>query len=145
MQVVVTENITLDGVIELTGDWFAPVESDDPGESDIVDELRAQMQSQDGLLLGRSTFESFRGYWPQQDHDTTGITHHLNSVEKYVISNSLESPDWDDCPAQPASRRGRGTEATAGKRPLRHREHLGRASPDRRRPRGRVSPPLRRN
>lgn len=35
-----------------------------------------------------------RGFWPQQHDDTTGVTDHLNSVSKYVISRTLEDPSW---------------------------------------------------
>jgi dihydrofolate reductase len=46
------------------------------------------------LLLGRVTFEQFRGYWPHQKDDTTGITAHLNSVSKYVVSHTMQDPAW---------------------------------------------------
>ncbi len=35
-----------------------------------------------------------RGFWPQQHDDTTGVTDHLDSVSKYVISRTLEDPSW---------------------------------------------------
>jgi dihydrofolate reductase len=54
------------------------------------------MKCQDGLLLGRVTFEQFRGYWPQQKDDSTGITAHLNSVSKYVVSRRLLEPAWEN-------------------------------------------------
>jgi dihydrofolate reductase len=97
MQLAVTENITLDGVIEATGGWFSPA-GDKSGVdvSDIEAELREQMQREDGLLLGRATFEQFQGYWPAQTDDRTGITDHLNKVHKYVISTKLESPAWQN-------------------------------------------------
>jgi dihydrofolate reductase len=97
MRLVVTENITLDGVIEATGGWFSP--AGDEGAVDVSDieaELREQMKREDGLLLGRKTFDLFRGYWPAQTDDTTGITDHLNTVQKYVVSTTLESPEWQN-------------------------------------------------
>jgi dihydrofolate reductase len=54
------------------------------------------MEAQDPLLLGRVTFESFREYWPKQTDDTTGITAHLNEVQKYVMSSTLEDPQWEN-------------------------------------------------
>jgi len=36
-----------------------------------------------------------RSYWPQQTDDTTGVTDYLNKVAKYVVSASLEDPDWE--------------------------------------------------
>jgi dihydrofolate reductase len=92
---VVTENQTLDGVIEQVGDWFAPA-SGDADDADIVVTLRGQMETQTALLLGRNTFDSFRKYWPAQTGDTTGIRDHLNRVLKYVFSRTLEEPGWEN-------------------------------------------------
>jgi len=94
VQLVVTQNITLDGVIEMIGDWFDPAGGEDGVDnSDLVAVLRRQMEAEDALLLGRNTFESFRGYWPQQTDDTTGITDHLNEVQMYVVSSTLRDPE----------------------------------------------------
>jgi dihydrofolate reductase len=93
--IAVTENATLDGVIEQIGDWFTPA-AGDADDADIVATLREQMQSQTALLLGRNTFESFRKYWPAQTGDTTGIRTHLNRVAKYVFSRTLEEPGWEN-------------------------------------------------
>lgn len=97
MQLVVTQNITLDGVIEMIGDWFDPTGGEDGVDSsDLVAVLRQQMEAEDALLLGRNTFESFRGYWPRQTDDTTGITDHLNEVQKYVVSSTVHDPEWEN-------------------------------------------------
>jgi dihydrofolate reductase len=93
---IVTENATLDGVIEQVGDWFSPAGGDaENDDSDIVATLREQMGAEAALLLGRKTFESFRGYWPARTADTTGITAHLNRVQKFVISSTLNDPRWE--------------------------------------------------
>ena len=42
------------------------------------------------------TYEQFRGYWPQQKDDSTGITAHLNSVSKYVVSHTMQEPAWEN-------------------------------------------------
>ena len=92
---IVTENITLDGVIDATEGWFNP--AGDEGEvdqSDVEAALRRQSEAADALLLGRVTFEDMRGYWPLQTDDTTGITDYLNEVSKYVVSGTLQDPDW---------------------------------------------------
>jgi dihydrofolate reductase len=94
---VVTENMTVDGVIDLAEGWFSPAGpggSDDT--SDIEAMLRGHMEAQDALLLGRVTFESFREYWPKRTDDTTGVTAHLNRVQKYVLSSTLEDPQWEN-------------------------------------------------
>ena len=72
-ELVMTENITLDGVIDAAEGWFAPSgDNDETDASDVLAVLQQQMKRQDGLLLGRVTFEQFRGYWPQQKDDSTG-------------------------------------------------------------------------
>jgi dihydrofolate reductase len=93
---VVTENITLDGVIEATGGWFAP-SGDDPGidRSDVESAIREHCEAADAFLVGRVTFEEMRGYWPHQTDDTTGISDYLNAVSKYVVSSTLRDPDWE--------------------------------------------------
>jgi dihydrofolate reductase len=93
-ELIVTENITLDGVIDATEGWFNPA-GDDIDQSDVEAALREQFEAADGLLLGRVTFEQMRGYWPLQTDDTTGITDYLNNVSKYVVSSTLQNPQWE--------------------------------------------------
>ncbi len=93
---IVTENITLDGVIEATDNWFGPA-GNDPAEvdqSDHEDAIRQQRGAADAFLVGRVTFEQMRGYWPAQTNDTTGISDYLNTVHKYVVSSTLDDPNW---------------------------------------------------
>ncbi len=90
-----TQNITLAGSIEMIDDWFVPETSDPAEMSDWLEEVRRQDDDADALLLGRQTFEDFRGYWPEQTDDATGITDYLNQVEKYVVSATLTEPGWD--------------------------------------------------
>jgi dihydrofolate reductase len=97
VKLVITENITLDGVVEATGGWFTPAGDEEAVDnSDIEGVLHQHMAQQDGLLLGRVTFEEMRGYWPLQTNDTTGITDHLNRIHKYVATRSLVEPGWDN-------------------------------------------------
>ena len=91
---IVTENITIDGVIDTAGGWFAPGGGDDNDQSDVIDVLREQAEASDALLLGRVTFEDMRGYWPLQTDDPTGIADYLDNVAKYVVSTTLEAPGW---------------------------------------------------
>lgn len=93
-ELIVTENITIDGVIDAAEGWFAPGGDDDADQSDVLDALREQREAADALLLGRVTFEQMRGYWPLQTDDTTGIADYLDNVAKYVVSTTLKEPDW---------------------------------------------------
>ena len=92
---VVTENITLDGVIDASEGWFSVVDDPDLDQSDLQAALREQSQAADAVLFGRVTFEEMRGYWPQQTDDTTGVTDYLNRVSKYVVSGTLGDPGWE--------------------------------------------------
>src|SRR4051794_35025548 len=76
----ITQNVSLDGSIELLGDWFDPSRHAGPDMSDLLDELHRQSDEADGFLVGRRTFEELRGYWPHQTDDSTGITDYLNRV-----------------------------------------------------------------
>jgi dihydrofolate reductase len=91
----VTENITLDGVIDAADGWFNPGDDGEADLSDVLKALEKQREAADALLLGRRTFEDMRGYWPLQTDDPTGISEYLNGVSKYVISSSLEDPEWE--------------------------------------------------
>ena len=93
-KLVNTENITLDGSIEMLGEWFDPQGQGDM--SDLVEEIHRQDAEADGLLVGKQTFEDLRGYWPQQTDDKTGITDYLNNVDKYVVSSTMIDPGWQN-------------------------------------------------
>jgi dihydrofolate reductase len=90
----ITQNITLDGSIEMLGDWFDPQGPAEQDTSDLRDELHHQDSTADALVLGRQTFEDLRGYWPLQTDDQTGITDYLNQVQKYVVSSTMTDPQW---------------------------------------------------
>ena len=87
---IITQNVTLDGSIEMLGDWFDPQAQD----HELTAEMRRQDETADALLLGRQTFEDFRGYWPNQTDDTTGVADYLNDVAKYVVSATMTDPEW---------------------------------------------------
>jgi dihydrofolate reductase len=95
----ITQNMTLDGSIEMLGDWFDPEAQSHAENSDLVEELRRQYREADAFLAGRRTFELLRGYWPQLPDDSTGISDYLNRVQKYVVSSTLTDPGWDNSTA----------------------------------------------
>ena len=89
-KLVITQNITLDGSIEMLDDWFIPQLQDE----DLLEESHRQDSQADALLVGRQTFEDFRAYWPKQTDDHTGVTDYLNRVAKYVVSSTMTDPEW---------------------------------------------------
>jgi dihydrofolate reductase len=96
-RIIVTEFITLDGVIEAPGGnetnhphagWQFTYNSPEAGQYKI-DELA----SVDALLLGKNTYEGFAAYWPAQ----TGVfADPINRMPKYVVSTSLQTVDWNN-------------------------------------------------
>ena len=92
----ITQNITVDGSIEMLGDWFDPQGQAGADSSDLLEELHRQDREADGLLVGRRTFEDLRGYWPKQSDDATGIADYLNQVQKYVVSSTMTEPAWQN-------------------------------------------------
>ncbi len=97
-KIIVTEFITLDGVIESPGGnetphphggWQFKYNSPEGGKYK-VDELA----SVDALLLGKNTYEIFAGFWPGQKG--AGFADPINRMPKYVVSRSLQKVDWSN-------------------------------------------------
>ncbi|MBB4929926.1 dihydrofolate reductase [Lipingzhangella halophila] len=93
---IVTENITFDGVIDAEGGWFSVANDTEADQSDINKALSEQSAAADAVVFGRVTFEAMRGYWPKQTDDTTGVSDYLNTVSKYVFSSTLGDPEWEN-------------------------------------------------
>jgi dihydrofolate reductase len=112
-RLVVAENMSANGVIEFLDPWFDPGEQED---NELLDVIRGHMALETALLLGRETFEEFRGYWPKQTDDATGFTAHLNRVPKYVVSSSMKDPAWENSTvlAGPLAEEVEALKATAG-------------------------------
>ncbi len=90
---IVTENITLDGVIDASEGWFGVADGD---RADMSAVEKAHRDDADAVLFGRVTFEQMAGYWPHQENDTTGVTDYLNTTHKYVVSRTLTDPAWQN-------------------------------------------------
>jgi dihydrofolate reductase len=97
-KIIVTEFVTLDGVIEAPGGtetghphggWQTGYPSPEAGKYKM-DELA----SVDALLLGKTTFEAFAAYWPGQTD--AGFADPINRLPKYVVSRSLQKVDWNN-------------------------------------------------
>ena len=89
-RLLLTESITADGRIEMIDEWFDPsVEGHIQPWLDAVDRQGA---SSDAIVVGRQTFEDFRGYWPEHTDEPTGA--YLDEVQKHVVSSSMTDPQW---------------------------------------------------
>jgi len=82
---------TLDGVIERPGEdgWSIPYFGPDAAEY-----ATEQLFGCAALLLGRVTYEGFAAAWPNMEAETGDFGARMNSMPKYVVSNTLEKADW---------------------------------------------------
>lgn len=94
-KLVVTENMTLDGVIDMAAGWFDPL-AEGGDQSDLIAATAEHRETADAVLVGRNTFEVFRGFWPNQTDDPTGVSDYLDAVDKYVVSSTLDDPGWQN-------------------------------------------------
>jgi len=96
-KIVVSENVTLDGVIQdpagdegfRVGGWVGLIK-DSPQLSQLaLDEALGA----EALLLGRRSYEWFAARWPSRSGE---LADRLNSLPKYVVSATLEHPSWNN-------------------------------------------------
>lgn len=85
-KVVAVEMVSLDGVMEKPEEWAFSYANDEMNEVNA-----AGMAASDAMLLGRVTYEHLAAYWPNQPAGTP-IADHINSVHKFVVSETLETP-----------------------------------------------------
>jgi dihydrofolate reductase len=98
-KIVVTEFVSLDGVIEdpggaegyAHGGWSFTFDQGDEGRKFKLDELMAS----DAQLLGRVTYEGFAKAWPSMQ-DPFGFAEKMNAMPKYVVSSTLTDPSWNN-------------------------------------------------
>jgi dihydrofolate reductase len=98
-KIIVSENVSLDGVVQdPTGDegfrvggWFGEIEKGDHDEWAKV-ELDEALGAE-ALLLGRRTYEFFAARWPSRSGPWAD---RLNGMPKYVVSATLHYPDWNN-------------------------------------------------
>jgi dihydrofolate reductase len=94
-KIVVTEFLSLDGVMEAPGGdndfargaWSFEIERGDEGDKFKLDEA----MDAEALLLGRRTYDGFAASWPSRDGE---FADKFNNMPKYVVSSTLEDPEW---------------------------------------------------
>jgi dihydrofolate reductase len=102
MKIAITEFVTLDGVSQGPG---SPTEDTSDGftrggwlvpylDQQFVRRASEWLDLADGLLLGRRTYEAFARDWPQIT-DPDPFTGRMNSLPKYVVTNTPIEPAWN--------------------------------------------------
>src|SRR5215212_2446969 len=94
-KVVVSQFITLDGVVEdpggsenhERGGWAFKYERGPEGDQFKLDEVMGS----EALLLGRVTYGGFAEAWPSR---TGEFADKFNNMPKYVVSSTLAQPEW---------------------------------------------------
>src|SRR5215210_5760461 len=95
-RIVVTEFVSLDGVMEAPGGeafkypgWtFEFDRGDDGNQFKLEETMRA-----DALLIGKRTYESFAGAWPEREGE---FADKFNEMPKFVVSTTLKDPAWNN-------------------------------------------------
>jgi dihydrofolate reductase len=98
-RIIVSENVTLDGVIQdpagsegfELGGWVGSV--GDHGRDEAATHLLEELLRAEALLLGRRTYEFLAERWPSRTGD---LADRMNDLPKYVVSSTLEDADWNN-------------------------------------------------
>jgi dihydrofolate reductase len=95
-RITVTEFVSLDGVMEAPGGedfkypgWSFAFDRGDDGNQFKLDETMAA----DALLIGKRTYESFAGAWPEREGE---FADKFNSMPKFVVSTTLGEAEWNN-------------------------------------------------
>jgi dihydrofolate reductase len=96
-RIVISENVSLDGVVQdpagdegfRLGGWVGLIKDRQGASKLALDETLGA----EALLLGRRSYQWFATRWPSRRGE---LADRLNSMPKYVVSSTLEDPDWSN-------------------------------------------------
>jgi len=95
-RIVVSEFVTLDGVMEAPNEWSFPYWNDD-----IAQFKYEELYEAEALLLGRVTYDGFAAAWPNQVEEEGEFGERMNSIQKYVVSTTLDKAEWTNSTVVP--------------------------------------------
>ena len=81
--------ISLDGVVESPDKWHFPYFDDEMGAA-----VGAGFATADAMLMGRVLYEEWAEYWPAHADEPFGDV--MNSMQKYVVSDTLQAAEWQN-------------------------------------------------
>jgi dihydrofolate reductase len=98
-RIIASELVTLDMVIEDPGGgggfehggWVLDIDQGEDGRQIKLEEIFLA----EALLMGRITYEGLASCWPEMT-DELGFAQKLNSMPKYVVSSTLDEPEWEN-------------------------------------------------
>ena len=98
-KIVVSENVTLDGVVQDPagaegfgrGGWVGRV--GERGREEAAKVLLDEALGAEAQLFGRRTYEFLAARWPSRSGE---LADRLNDMPKYVVSSTLKDPDWNN-------------------------------------------------
>ena len=98
-KIVVSENVTLDGVVQDPagaegfgrGGWVGRI--GEPGREGAAKVLLEEALRAEAQLFGRRTYEFLAARWPARSGE---FADRLNEMPKYVVSSTLKDPDWNN-------------------------------------------------
>jgi dihydrofolate reductase len=96
-KIVVSDNVSLDGVIQdpagdegfRVGGWVGQIKD----REELNRLTRDEALGTEALLLGRRSYEWFAARWRSRSGE---LADRINSLPKYVVSSTLEHPDWNN-------------------------------------------------
>jgi dihydrofolate reductase len=105
MRIVVSEFLTLDGVMQAPGGKDEDTEGgfqhggwqldNDYGDEVTGQAVMGSFEEAGGMLLGRRTYDIFAAYWPTSDEQP--FARLMNNMKKYVASRTLKAPlEWEN-------------------------------------------------
>ena len=88
-KIVVSQFLTLDGIMEYPEKWSLPFLGDEELSKDLLDNFLGS----DAILLGKTSYQFFEARWPTR---TGALADRFNALPKHVVSADLQKAEWNN-------------------------------------------------